>query len=407
MNVFLSISLLVAALCGDIAPASSPDTASSPDWRRGYIRYADNTVRDPSGAFADTLAAVLAQARDSGRRARVLHLGDSHIQADMFTGRVREQLAQSGLNVVPGLVFPFALAGTNNPRAYAVTSTAAWEAEFAPRAKGECGAGLFGVSVSTADSVAEIHIAVRDSAAGGFSRVAVWYSCDAGGRLSAGAGTASFAPSADSVATVALGREAGSARLRIEVDTAARFHLYGIELQSDAPGVEYCAVGVNGASARSMRWSRRLATQLRRSAPDLVILSLGTNDAYNSSYSAATFAAELAWMLDQLAACCPGAPVLVTTPNDHALRGRDMSARGAEIARCVDSLAEARGLAFWDFHRLMGGPGSIASWRADSLAARDQVHLSPRGYRLQGDLFHLALQRLLAGRAEPPVSTQP
>ena len=68
-----------------------------------------------------------------------------------------------------------------------------------------------------------------------------------------------------------------------------------------------------------------------------------------------------------------------------------MSANISIINSVIVSLAKGRGLAYWDFYEIMGGEKSIIAWHSDSLAARDRIHLSPKGYRLKAELFYIAL----------------
>lgn len=53
--------------------------------------------------------------RDSVRKINIIHVGDSHIQADLMTNVVREQLQKEFGNAGRGLVFPYNLAKTNGP----------------------------------------------------------------------------------------------------------------------------------------------------------------------------------------------------------------------------------------------------------------------------------------------------
>ena len=52
---------------------------------------------------------------DSKQKINFLHIGDSHIQADLMTNVVRERLQSAYGNAGRGLVFPYNLAKTNGP----------------------------------------------------------------------------------------------------------------------------------------------------------------------------------------------------------------------------------------------------------------------------------------------------
>ncbi|RZJ67109.1 MAG: LysM peptidoglycan-binding domain-containing protein [Flavobacterium sp.] len=71
-----------------------------------------------------TKLAELEQKRD--RKINILHVGDSHIQADLFTDKTRKDLQNIFGNGGRGFVFPHRLAGTNGSSDYKFTSNAKW-----------------------------------------------------------------------------------------------------------------------------------------------------------------------------------------------------------------------------------------------------------------------------------------
>ena len=48
------------------------------------------------------------------RKVRIVHIGDSHIQADIFTAKIRYRMQQYFGNAGFGFTFPYSLAFTNN-----------------------------------------------------------------------------------------------------------------------------------------------------------------------------------------------------------------------------------------------------------------------------------------------------
>ena len=56
----------------------------------------------------------------------IVHIGDSHIQADMSTKRTRTLLQNKFGNAGRGIIIPFKLSKTNEPRDYSITSTSIW-----------------------------------------------------------------------------------------------------------------------------------------------------------------------------------------------------------------------------------------------------------------------------------------
>jgi len=56
----------------------------------------------------------------------ILHIGDSHIQADFLTREIRKDLQLRFGNAGRGLVFPLRVAGTNEPVDYHSSTNVSW-----------------------------------------------------------------------------------------------------------------------------------------------------------------------------------------------------------------------------------------------------------------------------------------
>ncbi|KAA3640472.1 MAG: hypothetical protein DWQ02_02020 [Bacteroidetes bacterium] len=57
----------------------------------------------------------------------IVHIGDSHVQADFWTGELRRLFQDEFGDRGRGLVFPFVLANSHNPRDIHTTSNVTWE----------------------------------------------------------------------------------------------------------------------------------------------------------------------------------------------------------------------------------------------------------------------------------------
>lgn len=169
---------------------------------------------------------------------------------------------------------------------------------------------------------------------------------------------------------------------------------WGMSLERKAlPGVLYHSVGVNGAELRHYAKNDRVLDQLRALEPDLVILSLGTNDANNSAISPAEMEASL---LKIIRGFSHGAGkyvafLLMTPPDTLYWKGR-LNPRSATVSWRLREFARRHGLALWDWQEIMGGPGSVLTWREEKLVWTDGVHFTPQGYRWQAELFWKALE---------------
>ena len=354
--------------------------------------------------FYGKLEALKAEKID---RVTIYHVGDSHIQADFFTGKVRDEMQSLFGSAGRGLTFPYKLAGTNGPLDYKIESNAAWRSERNTSRAGRIPTGIMGWGIETNSNEAVLQYGFRKDAGPryGFDTVTVF--CDdspgsfslvpEGGteqKTSAGE-AATDGPSCPK--TFKINQSAGNLRLMtMRTSDSQRFtRIYGISLENRASrGVLYHSAGVNGASFKSFNQSRYFPSQLGFLKPDLVIISLGSNDVSEITFTRKGYSGQMEAFLAMIRENCPEADILFTIPPDFGspknklIREKILTARDVIIAYC-----RQHNHAYWDFFMIMGGQGSIGRWQSRSLAQKDMIHFTRAGYEQQGDMFFDALIR--------------
>ena len=343
--------------------------------------------------------------RGEARTVRVLWFGDSHVEADFLTGRVRALLQARFGDAGPGLVMP------GNPWRYfrherarsrgdggfetvglgrdsLETQVGLWGVALVPRASGSAsvksvfsdaevvalatsGEGCVAVAVDGVTAFAEdVGRAVDGTTATPCARVD-------GAILRDGGVLAFVAPE-----PVAEGPHA----LEIRDACGGAVRVLGADLTNDRPGVVVDSVGIIGAEIGMLgRPDRELRRALlERLDPALVVVSYGTNDMGRGDLVEEDYRAEAARLLRELREDAPGAALLVTGPTDRASRSRRVSRLLAMteplVLRALRAASRENGAAFFDQRAAMGGDGSIRAWARKGLAARDLVHLSRPGY---------------------------
>ncbi|ESU26421.1 LysM domain-containing protein [Flavobacterium limnosediminis JC2902] len=96
-------------------------------------------------------------------KVRVVHIGDSHIQADLFTGVIRKNLQDKFGNGGLGFSFPHNLARTNGNYFMKYSSNADWNTHKITKEKSNSPVGLSGISLSTRSKGFAIEVNVRDN----------------------------------------------------------------------------------------------------------------------------------------------------------------------------------------------------------------------------------------------------
>ncbi|MCQ2106717.1 MAG: GDSL-type esterase/lipase family protein [Fibrobacter sp.] len=127
-----------------------------------FIDTTLNTIQFPKGdadfeAFYKKLDTLVFENKG---QVRILHIGGSHLQADVISGRIREHLIKEypGASAGRGFVFPYSAAKTNTPSSYASYYKGIWEKCRNIQKAVNMPLGLLGIAVSTSDPRAEISL---------------------------------------------------------------------------------------------------------------------------------------------------------------------------------------------------------------------------------------------------------
>jgi lysophospholipase L1-like esterase len=326
---------------------------------------------------------------------RVLHIGDSHIQADFFSGRLRENLQRFALGIQGsrGFIFPYNVAATNNPDNYKVKYTGKWQHCRNIQNLNGCELGIAGISVTTTDSNASIQIILnnRNYPFQDFNKVKIFHNT----------GDTVFKVKLmedkiingeyNSLGYTSFTSDAHFDTLNLffqKTDSLQKnFALYGIELDNDDPGIICSAVGVNGAEVSSFLKCSLLEAQLKILNPEWIIVSLGTNDAYGKNFDPVVFENHYQQLIQRIKHALPHSFILLTTPADSYRKKRYPNPDMMLAKRAILNIAGQNECAVWDLYQIMGGFMSMKKWQKLGLAANDRIHFSKAGYELQGDLL--------------------
>lgn len=325
----------------------------------------------------------------------VVHLGGSHVQADIHSGRFRDKLEHflPGVSGPRGFVFPFKMAKTNSPSNYSVTYSGTWTAcrnvQSTP-----CELGLSGISVTTYDTLTEVFINPNNKQIGwyDFNKIRIYHKIDSN--------SFSIEPVSNFPFEVVVNAEGGYTEIIFEgYENVANikihktrpqqnfFTLFGIQFVNDDPGFTYHSIGVNGASVPSYLKCTMFTKHLRSLKPDIVLLGIGVNDAHGSNFSKEQFKTNYRQLLKNIQEAAPGCAVVFITNNDTYFRKRYINYNAGPVREAMFEMAKENGVAVYDLFSIMGGFGSMATWQANGLAASDRIHFTGAGYRLVGDLM--------------------
>ena len=374
-----------------------------------YIKKSANKIENDTlggalGKFYEKLYELQTGKRD---RITIVHIGDSHIQADFITGRMRQNLQTEFGNAGRGTVFPYRVAKTNGPSDYRSWTNGAWDARRGIIADTSMPIGLSGFTIRMDDTATMLRIVMKTvpKLDYSFNKITLFHEKGMGAFEIAVCDTfncqlANIDPRSGgdiySVATLPQLTDGVLFHFNA-MDTLSKMaQLYGIVLENGKPGVLYNMIGINGAEYRHYNKAEKFIEQLQVLQPDLIIVSMGTNEGYAPAFRKADFETNIQKLLDSFSKQIPDAQVLITTPPDSFKRTRKGRVKNPNMLLARNTLIEKskkNKLAYWDLYNVMGGYGSMAKWYLSGLDARDRVHFSTKGYDIQGSLLHSALMK--------------
>lgn len=336
----------------------------------------------------------------------IVHIGDSHIQAEGSTSRTRRLLQDRYGSAGRGLVIPFRLAGTNQPADYAVTSASKFTVAKILKKPWPIEMGFSGIAIQPVNRTYTLTIAAKpvDEGPQPFEDIKVFgngemprllSACDANGaQLEAEAvdnGNGTF--------DIFLSRDVESVELNFE--SRGDWQFFGFMLDNYTAGVQYHAIGNNGATYSSYNSIGTVGKGIQPLSPNLIIISLGTNEAFGKTTEEG-MRNSIDVLVRNLRRANPDAALLLVTPAEcqrstRAGRGRrarkrySVNTNVALMRQAILDYGKEHNIPTYDWYAVAGGEGSSDHWIEAGLMASDRIHDTWAGYALTGKLLYDAL----------------
>ncbi|MBP5481781.1 MAG: hypothetical protein J6Y22_08535 [Paludibacteraceae bacterium] len=341
----------------------------------------------------------------------ILHIGGSHVQADIYSHEIRRNLDSINDQSQPGrgLIFPYTVAKTNNPSNYKIMYRGEWTTTKNVMRERKAVLGLTGMAVTTSDSLAELTVCLN-----GKNRSNRW-TCNKLTLLGYADSTCMVEPFVR-LTDSSLYAARYDASLSVYVFEFERlvdtftivfdqmdsvpheFTITGLLPEKSEPGVVYSSIGVNGATVPSYLSCENFDRDLSLIHPDMVVYAIGINDALVKNFSEEKFIHRYDSLISRVESVSPNCYHVFVTNNDSYKRVRanrrthyEVNKNGLKARDAFYKLAEKHNGSVWDLFEIMGGLGSMKLWEKEGMAAKDKVHFTHKGYVLIGDLFYNAL----------------
>jgi lysophospholipase L1-like esterase len=379
--------------------------------------YAQNSVRSEYKSFGlavDSLNVIqnkqhldeffeslyqLKQGAD--KKVNIIHIGDSHIQADFLTKAVRNAFQQYFGNGGRGLIVPGRVAGTNEPFNIQTSSNVTWESKRCVHPDQILPIGIGGITIRSGIAGNKLYVYMNDQTQDyTFKTIKLFHLKDA----------ASFQLGVkdNDFKSIASKQLADTAKHLTIIDLPAPVNniifesvktdsiqnhttVFGMSLENDKPGILYHVIGVNGAKYVHYNAARFFASQSHKLNPELIIISLGTNEALDYPYIDKRFFSQIENLVMSLRANNPLSKFIIVTPPDCFMKRTRKNPGIMKVREMLVQFAVENGLAFYDMYQVMGGENSATSWKDAQLLRADGVHFTKEGYDYQGNLMFDAI----------------
>ena len=395
----------------------------------------------------------------SGRPMTILQLGDSHTAADFFTGQIRRLLQAEFGDGGAGYVVPGRPRSGVRSSAMKIEASSGWTYAGLQAAKDAARAqfSLSGFEAATSLSGETLTYSFEQPIAWDLIEVetttgpgAGGFSISLDGKLESGYRLDS--PSQDRIVVRLMPEQAAVDRVReIKITTLSSdpVRISGVNVRNRKSGVSVSAIGFPGATVDIVNRfeSNAFQAELKRMAPDVVVLAFGTNEGFNDNLDPSVYAGTYRKVIARIRRAAPDARLVVVSPPNanrlpanckaeaaravcrSALREPDPPVTGTvppgegdkdkaciwreppKLARVRDiqrRIAEEMSLTYWNWASVMGAECGAHDWSKATppLMADDHIHMTIAGYRQSAEKLVPVLRSVL-GQIQGPRDAVP
>lgn len=385
--IFFSLLYSLTTTAQVIAAADNILRANYP-----FLTIENNTISNSQAldSFYNKLA-VLKRTRKGV--VRIVHIGDSHIQADILSGTVRNKLQDFFGNAGRGLVFPYQLAKSNAPTDIFSSSNITWHYNRLAHPEIPTTNGVSGFCIKTDTAVA---VAISLSLKQPSNHLQFFF--DSSGlspvkwELHAGDKKIALTVNDSAFSRQIFLQQSVDSFSVTSSDTVNTRQFFGVSLDNSSAGVIYNTIGVNGATYSEFNIAPLFWKQLGALDADLYIISMGTNEARKPSIAEDSFKNQVLLFIQNIKTVSPNAAVLITTAAD-SYKNEKYNVELDEINCLLSQVCAQNNIPVWDMYNITGGHQSADCWRDNKCMAKDLIHYMPSGYQIQGDIFFNALAK--------------
>lgn len=330
------------------------------------------------------------------QKVNIVHIGDSHIQADFFSGKIRRKLQEKFGNGGRGLIFPYKVAASNEPEDYTSNANNAWQWRRSVKVDNPLPIGISGYTMFTDKDSAWLSFKVNNPS-DAFDKIIIFHN----------KGKIYF----DFIITNQYNKIIGYIPSHVQLmpyTSSVNFHekqqhiiircqrssveqqnayIYGIASESNSNGIVYHTIAANGAAFYHYNCAQFFARQLPFLKADLIIVSLGTNEALHPPFAKKLFWNQMDLFIKRLTQNNKDVVLLFTTPPDSYLEKYTKNKYVTDVTETLIHYCKINDIAYYDLYNIMGGFGAMEKWEKQHLVQPDRIHYTYKGYVTQANMF--------------------
>ena len=334
----------------------------------------------------------------TGGVTNIIQIGDSHVQMGWFSGSVREQLNTLYGNVGSNQFwFPYSVVSGYDPQGVRFSRSGQWTGEKMVNSATETGFGITGHALVLNEKGTEQASFTVDLDAP-LKTLELIMVTNPSWKFCVDSAQVKTKKISGNLSLVTIVKAKASRELKVKMCPAGKvtqLRILGFRNATvkKTSGIDFQFYGSSGGKYSDyINRSHYFFENLAYLKPDMLIISLGTNDTYVHGLTNADYHKLVTKFIKDLKNQHPKMSILLTMPPDTAFK--ETKPESAKVVfETLFKIAQENNLALWNFAEVMGGSNSIHSWCTAGLADKDLMHLNQKGYGIQGALLVEALNK--------------
>lgn len=325
----------------------------------------------------------------------VMHMGDSHIEIGQFSGEIKKQLIDSYGKGEIGWEFPYQLFNPQSMKVFPLDTIGSWKRASIKQGKSTIPLGVTGLAFYLEEKSGGLRFDKRLKDEPISKIELLHYMSDKPFSIKCKDANIITRKISEHTAVTTLTFDKAQEKVKVQFDDNANPIIYALRMNAKpTPGITYHKFGVAGSTLdQFINYTVLFQEQLAYIKPELLIISLGTNDSYIDSLNVPRITKELDDFIKKIHKSTPSTSIILTTAPDTKYQNRRPQ-RISEINSIIRNQVNTDpSLVLWDLNHIMGGDNSMEEWCKRLYVNSDSLHFNPRGYRLQGELFMHAFRK--------------